>query len=62
MKALRVHGGEDVLRRISERVGGRVPMADRGEDAVEPYGLVFNQASWTSMKRIESSNADEGCE
>lgn len=59
VKALSVQGGEATSRRISVRVGGLVPMADRGEDADEAKTPLVRLESVTS-KSVKSSKADEG--
>lgn len=59
MNALRVHGGEATSRRISVRVGGWVPMTDRGEDGEEANTPLLRLESGTS-NNVKSSNADEG--
>ena len=40
MKAVKVHGGEETSRRISDNVGGLDPMADTGDEVLEAVNVL----------------------
>lgn len=60
MKALRVHGGGATSRRISVRVGGCEPMADRGLEGVEGAKRPLDGRESGTSKRVKSSKAEDG--